>query len=82
MNEYEKVLYILNLARKNASEDLNISNEILDHVQRLIKLANEENMEKEDVLCISKLLVDEALKLTDQSKKTSYEISKLTGAVK
>ena len=81
MSEYDNILKIIKLARGNSSQDLHISNEILDQVNILLTIADT-NDANEEILKVAETLVKEASKLTEQSNQTSYAISKFVGAVK
>ena len=70
---------LLELARKNASDDLAASNNILNIVEDLMQVSSELGSDSDKLKIISKDLIELAVKLTEQSKKMSYTVSKIVG---
>jgi hypothetical protein len=72
---------LLELARKNASDDLAASNNILNIVEDLMQVSSELGSDSDRLKIISKDLIELAVKLTEQSKKMSYTVSKIVGVI-
>jgi hypothetical protein len=80
MTNHNEWLKVLNLARSNSAQDLNLSNEILLVVDELVRSAERQELTNERVTELSAQLVNVAIKLTNQSKSMSMAVGKLVGA--
>lgn len=72
---------VLNLARINAAEDLNMSQELLNLVDELVALSHKESVSTQELAPIRDELIRIAVKLSDQPKQISIAISKLMGVI-
>ena len=72
---------VLSLARSNASEDLKISNEILEISDNLTAAYRAGNISEQQIEEFSEQLVEKAMELADNSKEINFAIVKLVGAL-
>ena len=76
----EEIIKIFNLSRLNAAQDLGLSNELLEIVDKLVVLAEQHPEIEESVAAITQNLVGIAIKLTKQSKEMTVLVAKAVGA--
>ena len=79
MTDYAQLMYVVNLARVNAAQDLAISSEILGAVDELVKRSEYQNISANEMSDVIAKLVDLSMQLTEQSTKATQAINKLVG---
>lgn len=80
MTTVQEVLLFVELARRSASQDLHISNELLNIAAEIAKKAEHGPLTPEVATTFAQEIANNAVKLTEQSKKITASIARLAEA--